>query len=145
RDLATQAGTLGEQALAKAARRGLAGSSLVAQALAHIGTEMGRERSRARTQAEPEAEALTRQSADRALQMLMGLIPNDLAAIQTATGAYHALLNQLAQQQAGWGQLTSTGVQYFMPRFEQWLAQQTQPTATTDDQWKLQISYNPFQ
>src|SRR5690606_18495532 len=42
RDLATQAGTLGEQALAMAARRGLAGSSLVDQALAHIGTEMGR-------------------------------------------------------------------------------------------------------
>lgn len=146
RDLATQAGTLGEQALAMAARRGLAGSSLVDQALAHIGTEMGRELSRARTQAELEAEALTRQYADRALQMLMSLNPNDLAAIQTATGAYQALLNQLAQQQAGWGQLTSAGVQYFMPRFEQWLAQQMQPTATTDDRWKLKIpDYNPFQ
>src|SRR5690606_22270031 len=147
RDLATQAGTLGEPGLALgiAARRDLAAPSLVGQRHAHIGTEMGRELSRARTEAELEAEALPRRYADRPLQMLMGLNPNDLAAIQTATEAYQALLNQLAQQQAGWGQLTSTGVQYFMPRFEQWLAQQTQPTATTDDQWKLKISYNPFQ
>lgn len=147
RDLATQAGTLGEQALGMAARRGLAGSSLVDQALANIGSESARELSRTRTQAELQAEQLTRQYGQQALQMLMGLNPNDLQSLQAAAGAYEAMLNQLAQQQAGWGSLVTGGLQYGLPGIEEWMKSwwPWQPkTADTDDKWRLNIPYDPF-
>ena len=137
RDLAQQQAGLSEQALAMAARRGLAGSSLVDQAIANIGAEAARELSRTRTQAELSAEQLTRQYAQQALNMLMGLDPNNLRQVQAATGAFGAIQQQLAAEQAGWGKLFSAGLTLGLAGLEQ-------DPITGQWRWNPRKAFNPF-
>ena len=137
RDLAQQATTLSEVALNQAARRGLAGSSLVDQAIARIGAEAARELSRTRTQAELQAEQLQRQYANQALQMLMGLNPNDLQGLQAAAGAVQALQQQALAEQQGWGQLLSSTLTLGLAGLEQ-------DPATGQWRWNPRRAFNPF-
>lgn len=110
-DALSQLESFAEYALRQAARRGLAGASLVDQANAYAQARAAESLADFRASAEMEAERLQRQYEQQARAMLMGLNPERLP---DYSASFTTLMNQLAADQAGWGSLLSGLVSFGM-------------------------------